>query len=95
MLLGRRLLYSNDGYAKDEKEGIWLIQLGAKQGLPDAQDALGNCYEEGNGVAQDTTEAACWYQLAVNQEPLGSTHVLCSLSDLFRGPSSGDKMEAA
>ena len=33
----------------------------------DAQDALGNCYEDGYGVGKNIAEAVKWYQKAAEQ----------------------------
>ena len=39
----------------------------AEQGHADAQRCLGGCYEEGDGVEQNTTEAVKWYRKAAEQ----------------------------
>lgn len=36
----------------------------ARQGLADAQFQLGHLYDQGKGVAKDSTKASCWYRLS-------------------------------
>ncbi len=43
------------------------IEKAAKKGSPGAQYRLGQCYEQGKGVAQDPTRALLWYQKAADQ----------------------------
>ena len=40
------------------------LRAKAEQGDPDAQNALGNLYTAGQGVAQDFAEAMKWYRAA-------------------------------
>ena len=45
----------------------WFLKS-AEQGCPDAFYALGICYENGEGVAQDFDEAIAWYRKAVDTD---------------------------
>jgi len=44
-----------------------LYKKAAGQGNATAQYNLGTCYEDGNGVAKDNTQAADWYRKAADQ----------------------------
>ncbi len=44
-----------------------FYQMGAKQGLAEAQYSLGVLYHKGRGVPQDYAEAVKWYRKAANQ----------------------------
>jgi hypothetical protein len=44
-----------------------LYRSAAIQGLADAQNRLGMCYDSGVGVAKDESEAVKWFKLAANQ----------------------------
>ena len=48
----------------------------AKQGNAEAQNCLGVCYEDGNGVTKDLSEAAKWYRKAAEQ---GNAAAQCNL----------------
>ena len=48
----------------------------AERGDAEAQFALGRCYEEGRGVAQDFAEAFAWYEKAANQRHAGAQHMM-------------------
>jgi len=48
----------------------------AKQGNAEAQNCLGVCYEDGNGVTKDLSEAAKWYRKAADQ---GNAAAQCNL----------------
>ena len=41
----------------------------AAQGDPDAQNSLGQMYQDGEGVQQNCTEAAKWYRMAAEHVP--------------------------
>lgn len=55
--------YQRQEYADAAK---WFAKA-ARQGMSEAQFALGTCYDEGLGVAQDEEEAAKWYRKAADQ----------------------------
>ena len=46
------------------KKAAILFEKAVKQGLPRAQNALGECYEHGEGVEQDYFQAVKWYKKA-------------------------------
>jgi hypothetical protein len=46
---------------------VRYYRLAAEQGLAIAQNNLGYCFENGEGVAQDWVEAVRYYQLAAEQ----------------------------
>jgi TPR repeat protein len=48
-------------------EAFQQLQTCAEQGMPDAQFALGRCYEEAQGVVQNLADAVHWYGLAAQQ----------------------------
>ena len=48
-------------------EAVKWYTLAADRGFADAQNNLGVCYENGNGVAKSYAEAVKWYKLAAEQ----------------------------
>jgi len=59
-----------DIYAEAEpdcKKAIGFYIQAAKQNYKYAQFELGNCYENGRGVAKDEAQAVIWYQKAADQ----------------------------
>ncbi len=52
---------------EDLKREAENIEKAAIKGSPGAQYRLGQCYEQGKGVAQDSTRALLWYQKAADQ----------------------------
>jgi hypothetical protein len=66
-LLGRAYLTPFGYYAgvdRDLKEAARLFKEAAKQGYPDAQVALGELYDKGEGVAKDEAVALMWFKEA-------------------------------
>ena len=53
--------------AERYEEAIEMYHRAANQGLAVAQNDLGECYYNGNGVTTDYGEAAKWYRLAADQ----------------------------
>ena len=51
----------------DKELGIKYLQLSAEQGHIDAQNKLGVCYEDGDGVEWDVFKAVKWYSMAANK----------------------------
>ena len=45
------------GLTKSAEDAFRYFQLAANEGLARAQDKLGVCYEEGNGVSRDSVAA--------------------------------------
>lgn len=52
---------------KNFGEAFQQFKQGAEQGLADAQNALGDCYYDGEGVAKDFKQAVYWYKMAADQ----------------------------
>ena len=54
------------GIERDYSNAFKWLSMAAKQDQPDAQVALGQMYENGEGVPQDYGVAACWYRKAAD-----------------------------
>ena len=66
-ILGEQYKYGIGGLEKDEEEAvIWYRKL-ADKGSPWGQYALGDCFREGSGVAQNYEKAVYWYKKAAEQ----------------------------
>lgn len=59
---GNLLLMGGAGVDKDENQGAQLIQKGADAGSSLCMFLLGQCYENGTGVAKNHQEAVLWYR---------------------------------
>lgn len=60
---GRRYAYG-DGVPYDMKQAVkWYLQA-AKKGCPEAQNAVGICYEQGDGVSSSMRKAVKYYKMA-------------------------------
>ena len=57
----------------------------AEQGYANAQTMLGIMYDNGNGVLQDSAEAAKWYRLAAEQGDAGAQAMLGVMYDNGNG----------
>jgi TPR repeat protein len=56
-----------EGLPKDEKQAVFWYRRAADQEDPDAQFYLGQCYNDGTGVALDRQEAfRCFARAAEN-----------------------------
>ena len=86
---GLRLL-RNDRYA----EAMTWFRWAADQGYAAAQSALGNMYDNGQGVPQDYVEAVLWYRRAADQEHAAAQYILGFMYDRGRGVPQDD-VEAA
>ena len=64
--------YDNKEYDK----AVPMFQRLAQGGDADAQNALGVCYEKGQGVSQDYTQAVYWYRKSAEQ---GNARAQCNL----------------
>ena len=53
--------------SKNYGQAFEQFKQGAEQGHADAQNALGDCYYEGEGVAKDLQQAYNWYKKAADQ----------------------------
>jgi|GEM_PF-4305618 hypothetical protein len=71
--------FSADIYSEAEmaKAVAWWNKA-ARQGDPNAQFSLGQCYEQGSGVPQDMKTAVYWYQLAADQNVSDAKFALSS-----------------
>ena len=65
--MGVRYLRGEDGITKDPSQAVLWFSKAAEQGLSAAANALGVCYEKGNGVEQSYTTAVKWYRKAAAQ----------------------------
>ena len=63
------------------EEACAKFEAAAEQGYAPAQYQLGSCYENGAGVAQDLSQAVCWYKKAAEQ---GHEDAQLKLSACFR-----------
>lgn len=52
---------------KSEEEAVKWFKLAAEKGDARAQNAIGECYCLGEGVAEDETEAFEWYTKVAEQ----------------------------
>jgi len=58
----------NDAYRrKDYKEAFAYFSKAAELGHLDAQNSLGNCYYNGEGVRKDYKKAVYWYKKAAGK----------------------------
>ena len=55
--------YKENNYA----DAVKWYKMAAEQGDAEAQNALGACYKNGEGVEKDHAEAAKWYRKAAEQ----------------------------
>ena len=55
------------GVDEDPQQAVEWFMKSARQGDPEAQYALGVCYNEGLGVERDVDEAREWYARAAEQ----------------------------
>ncbi|WP_235914562.1 tetratricopeptide repeat protein [Rugamonas rivuli] len=56
-----------DNLKKNPSQAMFWYRKAAEQGNPNAQDALGDAYREGEIVPKDYDQAASWYQKAAAQ----------------------------
>lgn len=87
-----------DGYAELRRgnyaAALSLLRPLAEQGNVRAQKALGDMYDEGQGVAQDRNEALKWYRLSA-QRGFGSAQVALGNMYLLGKGVAEDHREAA
>lgn len=62
-----QMIELQDQTKQDQKETVRLYRLAADQGDAKAQNGLGFCYAEGQGVAQDDKEAVRLFRLAAEK----------------------------
>lgn len=77
-------------WAQDKKTEPYSAELvkRAEAGDAKAQNHLGWCYENGQGVAKDTNEAAKWFRKSV--EHLSSDDIRKSADQTYQKASAGD-----
>jgi TPR repeat protein len=78
------------GWAQDKKTEPYSAELvkRAEAGDVKAQNHLGWCYENGQGVAKDTNQAAKWFRKSV--EHLSSDDLRKSADQTYQKASAGD-----
>ena len=54
-------------HSKDFENAVYWYRKAAEQGNATAQNNLGICYEDGEGVTKDISEAVKWYRKAAAQ----------------------------
>ena len=65
---------------KSAEPDLKTVRTSASKGDPGAQEIMGERYEDGDGVPQDTAKAAKWYLRAAQQ---GNTKAQKALGDLY------------
>jgi hypothetical protein len=68
------------GAPKSAEPDLKTVRASAAKGDPGAQEIMGERYEDGDGVPQDTAKAAKWYLRAAQQ---GNTKAQKALGDLY------------
>ena len=70
---------------KNEKEAFKWYKKAAEQGDAWAQNNLGVCYENGQGVTKDKKEAAKWYRKAAEQGEASAQFYLAEMYEQGEG----------
>jgi len=83
-------LLAVSGWADDKKPEPYSAELvkRAEAGDAKAQNHLGWCYENGQGVAKDTNEATKWFRKSI--EHLTSDEIKKSADQTYQKASAGD-----
>ena len=83
-------MFAVSGWAQDKKTEPYSAELvkRAEAGDAKAQNHLGWCYENGQGVAKDTNQAAKWFRKSV--EHLSSDDIRKSADQTYQKASAGD-----
>jgi TPR repeat protein len=76
-----QVLYSMKRNAEDQNNALLWLQRAATAGWRDAQFALGQRYDRGEGVVADEAEAVTWYRAAARQ---GHAAALERLQAIYR-----------
>ena len=63
-------------HSKDFENAVYWYRKAAEQGNATAQNNLGICYEDGEGVTKDISEAVKWYRKAAAQGNIASKSML-------------------
>lgn len=80
--LGVRFHYA---HPQDFKGAVKWYTKAAEQGHPEAQSALGEMYDEGEGVTQDFKEAFDWYIKAAEQGNSRAQYLLGNMYEKGNG----------
>ncbi|KAJ1450717.1 hypothetical protein M885DRAFT_447392 [Pelagophyceae sp. CCMP2097] len=80
--LGDAYRDGNMGLLKKSEKAVELYTSAARQGHPGGQNALGHCYEHGEGTKVDYKTTSYWYQRAADQ---GYPDAQCNLGTAFYG----------
>ena len=69
MLIGSFAFGQTDGGSAtaDKNASFQQLRQDAEQGDADAQNKLGNCYENGEGVEKDQAQAVYWFRKAAER----------------------------
>ncbi len=81
-------------FGKNYATAVEWYTKAAEQGLADAQNNLGVCYEDGFGVAQDDKKAAGWYTKAAKQGHVKAQFNLAVFYEKGRGVAQDDQKAA-
>jgi len=73
------------GLKQNSKKAVQLYKLAAAQGHAEAMDALGGCYDHGQGVKIDYNKAALWYRRAAEQGYPGAQYNFGVLNSTGKG----------
>ena len=76
------------------EKAVAYFRKAAEQGLAEAQNNLGLCYDNGEGVTQNDKEAAKWYRKAAEQGFASAQNNLGFRYETGKGVTQNDK-EAA
>ncbi len=87
------LLDGQHGVPKDVVKGVGYIQKSANAGLPEAQVKLGNCLENGVGIAQNLTDAHMWYDKAagIDADAKKAAERIANIAQYWTPAHNGDK----
>lgn len=66
-MVGCRYWYGDSNVEQSDEEAVRWFRKAVEQGYAPAQDALGDCYSNGDGVKQSFEEAVKWYRKAAEQ----------------------------
>ena len=69
-------------FPQDYAEAMRFSKLAAEQGFTDAEHNLGAMYNNGHGVARDTTEAVRWLERAASKGHENAKSALAKISSL-------------
>lgn len=91
--LGQCQLNGAHGVSQDIPQGINNIQKSANAGLPEAQVKLGNCLENGVGIAQNLTDAHMWYDKAagIDADAKKAAERIANIAQYWTPAHNGDK----